>query len=1171
MSLLSITKETRHEINTQQPIPMNNKSPLIPCVALLAIANLHSLQARELFKLIRIEDEAAAGTTGTYSAFTSAVINDSNELAFQANLNPASGINNSNNKGIWRDDTMFINAAELSAREDSPAPGAPGAVFTDLINSSSFQLNDDGDLLFRAKLQGAGVTGDNDFGIWYQPGGSSLLTLVAREGDLAPGTDGVFDFVDFPTQSDTPSGEVYFKAILRDGTVTNINNNALYGYIAGTLTLIHREGDATPILPQGAGGPSTPATYGDFTSDPLISSDGKLVFSANIGGVASNFNEVLFIRDGGTTTAIMQEDTPLPDASGTPTAALISRFTASAINGSSEVIMRVGLRFNVGGVTSANNEAIITNAGGSPFRLLAREGSLTPEGGSSFRVFRNIYIGNSGATGLNSQVTPVADSIYSAAPSQPFVNIAKEGIAAPGTDSIYSTLGRAAMNHAGQLLYTSELVNGGSTNNSNNAGLWRTSAVATPPTSDELIARKGDFEDDICGTILAFDLNVPNVDAAGVSGVGSPINDNDNLVVSITAAAPSFGTIQGIYILGDTPPIFCDSPQDELRNVVVGGSVAVSWIEPMVKDDDTVTPPTVVSSHSSGDTFFPGVTIVTYTATDSGGNVSTYRFRVIVTEIRDLNKVLTPDFVARDGDAASASETFNVFSGVCMNDNSDVVFEASTSSRLRGIWHNGGGAPGGSLTAQALTGDNAFGGVNLNQFSDFRILPSGRTAFTVSLKDGGTTSSTDTALLFEINPSSNSLVATEGYDAPDPTGVPSGAIYRQLYEQAVSSSNGLNYSLYPARLRTDIGNATTSNDTGIWFFDADLATGSRLMVREGEPVLSLPGINYGSITQRTVTGGNQTYLFSCRLSGAGVLSATNQAVFADSVTSNSPEILLRGGDVAPGPDPNSDAHSQWKCATNTADKIMRRDTGRFRTFLAEAISPNGENIAIHASLASGGFVNSSNDAGIWAIDTNQIINFIAREGHQAPGFPEGVVFSRFEDIVITDDGGVWFRAYLAHDASLGINSSNDCGIWSTSDGFLRWFIHEGQLAPNTDGALVRRINTFSYDQDGFAATLALVPGTGDALNNNSDVLATGLDSLTGLFQTNIRKGDQFEESPGIFRIFSLMNVVQPFNSAGGSGGYRNAVSGVAEQVVLKTSFTGNGNGVILRNLSDVGP
>ncbi|MFT5410788.1 MAG: hypothetical protein ACI8XO_001884 [Verrucomicrobiales bacterium] len=1144
---------------------MKTNSKLLLCAALIALTSLQSLPARELFKLVRLEDDAAAGTTGTFNSFSSAIINNSDELGFRGNLNPGSGVNSGNNLGVWQDDANLTSGVNLVAREASAAPGAPGATFTDLINSSTFQINDDGDMVFRAKLQGGSVSSVNDFGIWYRPGGSSILSLVAREGDAAPGTDGVFSFVDIPTQSDVASGEVYFKTIITGGTTTIFNNNALYGYIGGTLTLIHREGDVTPVLPIGASGPLSTSTYGDFTADPMVSADGKLIFSANIYNVPSRRNEVLFIRDSGTTTALLQEDTPLPNAGGAPTSALISKFTAYSVNNSSEIIVRVGLRFNIGGVTSANNEAIVTNAGGV-FRQLAREGSITPEGGSTFRRFANIYIGNSGATGLFSLVTPVDDAIYSAAATSAFVAIAKEGTAAAGTDSTYNALSRPAMNHAGQFLFTSTLDNGGATNNANNSGLWRTTGSMTPPTPDELIAREGDFEDDICGNIISFELNSPNLSAAGVAGAGRAINDNDNLVIGILTTTSGFGSVEGIYVLGDNPPVFCDPPQDELRNIVAGsGSVAVFWTEPTVIDDDTVTPPTVVSTHSSGASFSPGVTIITYTATDSGGNISEIRFRVIVTEIRDLNKVLIPNFVARDGDAAPDSEIFRIFSGICINDDGAVTFEASTVTKKRGIWSNGSGP----LLNRAITADVLVGTAAMNTFSDFRIMPSGESAFTTKVNGGGVTAANDVALLAEFDASSNSLVAYEGDAAADGMG----ATIRQFFEPAVSQSASTNYVIYPARLVTGgASTATTSNDTGIWFFDADAAAGSDLMVRESQSVDAIPSLTYGNISQRAVTGGsNQAYVFTSRLLGPGVISTNNQAVFADVVSTNSPELLLRKGDIASGPEPSSDANSQWKKATSTLDKITRRDTGRYRTFLGESTSPNGENIAIHASLVIGGAVNSANDTGIWLIDTARVNNFIARESHQAPGFPEGVCFSRFEDIVATDDGEVWFRAYLAHDSALGINSSNDCGIWSSSEGFLRWFAHEGQLAPNTDAAVVRAINTFSYDEDGFAATLRLVPGSGDALNKNSRLLATGLDSLTGLFQTNIRQGDQFEESPTVFRTISLLNIIDPFNAAGGSGGYSNAVSGVAEQVVLKVSFSGNGNGVILRDLSNVGP
>ena len=170
----------------------------------------------------------------------------------------------------------------------------------------------------------------------------------------------------------------------------------------------------------------------------------------------------------------------MPDAAGAATPAILSTFSSYAINDSGEYIVKATLRPGVGGVTNLNNEALLTNTGGT-LRLLGREGDLTPEGGDTFSSFPTFFIGNSGATCFSSNLIGNKSSIYSTVSGGASTLIAKEGAAAAGTDSTYLNLLNPAMNHSGQILYTSTLVITGMTNPTNNAGLWRTSAPATPP------------------------------------------------------------------------------------------------------------------------------------------------------------------------------------------------------------------------------------------------------------------------------------------------------------------------------------------------------------------------------------------------------------------------------------------------------------------------------------------------------------------------------------------------------------------------------------------------------------------------------------------------------------------------------------------------------------------
>ncbi|MFC2078173.1 HYR domain-containing protein [Candidatus Bipolaricaulota bacterium] len=85
-------------------------------------------------------------------------------------------------------------------------------------------------------------------------------------------------------------------------------------------------------------------------------------------------------------------------------------------------------------------------------------------------------------------------------------------------------------------------------------------------------------------------------------------------------------------ILDLTPPVISDCPADIAATATQGGcSATVSWTEPTAADYESDLA-SLVSTHTSGDTFVVGTTTVTYTATDNVGNTGTCSFDVTVTD-----------------------------------------------------------------------------------------------------------------------------------------------------------------------------------------------------------------------------------------------------------------------------------------------------------------------------------------------------------------------------------------------------------------------------------------------------------------------------------------------------------------------------------------------------------
>ena len=122
----------------------------------------------------------------------------------------AAGVNNNNDESIWFESAD--NQLVLVARENDPAPGVPGAIFSGLLSASA--LNDAGQLLLSAQLAGPGV-GSDERAYWlYDSGG---LTLVARERNPAPGMGPGWSFQDFFGAALNNHGQMVFGASAVNG------------------------------------------------------------------------------------------------------------------------------------------------------------------------------------------------------------------------------------------------------------------------------------------------------------------------------------------------------------------------------------------------------------------------------------------------------------------------------------------------------------------------------------------------------------------------------------------------------------------------------------------------------------------------------------------------------------------------------------------------------------------------------------------------------------------------------------------------------------------------------------------------------------------------------------------------------------------------------------------
>lgn len=142
--------------------------------------------------------------------------------------------------------------------------------------STPFGFNNSGEIAFTAGLAGPGINGSNALSMWR--GNGTTISLVARQGDVAPGTGGaVFSTLYAPQLAD--SGHIVFRANLSGAGVNGTNNVAIFRQtpgVNGQLELIARLGDPAPDLDGG--------TFSTLSGTIATNANGQVIFQSLING-----------------------------------------------------------------------------------------------------------------------------------------------------------------------------------------------------------------------------------------------------------------------------------------------------------------------------------------------------------------------------------------------------------------------------------------------------------------------------------------------------------------------------------------------------------------------------------------------------------------------------------------------------------------------------------------------------------------------------------------------------------------------------------------------------------------------------------------------------------------------------------------------------------------------
>jgi hypothetical protein len=444
-------------------------------------------------------------------------------VVFSAFLS-GSGINSSNDLTLW----LSFDTLQLICQEGYPYPLA-GTGVTALCPASG-ALNTGGRVFGSDFLSGPGVDSSNDTMRTMFVGAASSSVLVAREGDLAPETDAVFDQA-FGDNRMGSADRVAFSSGLRGGTT----NSGIWAGPATSMSLIVKEGDPAPGL------------GGDFQgfSSVVLSDSGALAFQ----GWTASGNSGLYTGSDGAGPSLVAGTGSLMPGGGT-----LLYPSSFAMNNGGEIALRGHLQSGSKGIWAA-----------SPgLRVVAIPGQPAPDFGS-FSTCGPPSIGDSGDICFFAQTSVGADGLFCEIAGTLRV-VAREddspSALAPG-ETVGDLLWQPVVNSSGQVLFLSQVDNG--------TGFDLTWWLRKTNGDLAIIARLGaDLEVSPGVTKTVSNLNLLTGDYPPNIGGGdaSALNDRGEVVFS---AGFSDGS-EGIFV-GRPQPVL---PDDIFRDGFEAGNLG-AW------------------------------------------------------------------------------------------------------------------------------------------------------------------------------------------------------------------------------------------------------------------------------------------------------------------------------------------------------------------------------------------------------------------------------------------------------------------------------------------------------------------------------------------------------------------------------------------------------------------